>query len=83
MLFRSARLSRELDEIRQRGYATDDEEYLPGICCLAVPIRDADSRVVASVAVHAPSSRMRVDQAVDFLPQLRGAAEAISQTIDW
>lgn len=78
-----ARLSRELDEIRQRGYATDDEEYLPGICCLAVPIRDADSRVVASVAVHAPSSRMRVDQAVDFLPQLRGAAEAISQTIDW
>lgn len=77
------KLSRELDEIRSRGYATDNEEYLPGICCLAVPVRDSDSRVVASVAVHAPHSRMRVEQAVEFLPMLREAAEAISQTVDW
>jgi IclR family transcriptional regulator, acetate operon repressor len=78
-----AKLSRELDEIRQRGYATDNEEYLPGICCLAVPVRDSDSRVVATVAVHAPLSRMRIDQAIEFLPTLREAAEAIAQTIDW
>lgn len=77
------KLSRELDEIRARGYSTDNEEYLPGICCLAVPVRDADSRVVASVAVHAPQSRMQIEQAIEFLPTLREAAEAISQTIDW
>jgi IclR family transcriptional regulator, acetate operon repressor len=77
------KLSRELDEIRQRGYSCDNEEYLPGISCLAVPVRDSDSRVVAAVAVHAPTSRMTVEQALEFLPTLREAAESISQTIDW
>jgi len=33
--------------------------------------------------VHAPSARMRIDQAMEFLPELRQAADAIAQTIDW
>lgn len=78
-----AKLSKELEEIRARGYATDNEEYLPGICCIAVPVRDGDSRVVAAVAVHAPLARMRLDQAVEYLPMLRAGAESIAQTIDW
>ncbi len=78
-----AKLSRELEEIRSRGYAIDNEEYLAGICCLAVPVRDADSRVVAALAVHAPVARMRVDQALEFLPLLRQSAESMAQTMDW
>ncbi len=78
-----ARLARELDDIRARGYAIDNEEYLTGICCLAVPVKDAESRVVAALAVHAPVARMRVDQALEFLPLLRQSAEAIAQTVDW
>jgi DNA-binding IclR family transcriptional regulator len=78
-----SKLSRELEEIRARGYSTDNEEYLSGICCLAVPVKDADSRVVAAVAVHAPVTRMRLDQALEFLPLLRESADAIAQTIDW
>lgn len=77
------KLSRELEEVRARGYATDNEEYLPGICCLSVPVRDADSRVVAAVSVQAPVTRMRLDQAMEFLPLLKDAAESIAQTIDW
>lgn len=78
-----SKLSRELEEIRARGYSTDNEEYLSGIYCLAVPVKDADSRVVAAVAVHAPVTRMRLDQALEFLPLLRESADAIAQTIDW
>jgi IclR family acetate operon transcriptional repressor len=77
------RLAREFELVRTNGYAVDNEEYLPGICCLAVPVRDADGRVVAAVAVQAPTSRMTIEQSIEFLPQLRQAAEAISQTIDW
>ncbi len=76
-------LSRELDTIRSDGYSTDNEEYLTGICCLAVPVREADGRLVAALAVHAPASRMRVDQAKEFLPLLRQAADAVAQTVDW
>jgi len=78
-----SRLSREFEQIRANGYSVDNEEYLAGICCLAVPVRDSDGRVVAGVAVHAPATRMRLDQAMEFLPTLRQAADAISQTIDW
>ena len=76
-------LSRELETIRSVGYAVDNEEYLSGICCLAVPVRDADGRTVAGLAVHAPTSRLNIDQAMEFLPLLRRSAEAIAQTVDW
>jgi IclR family acetate operon transcriptional repressor len=82
-LIEPAALARELDAIRSDGYSTDNEEYLAGICCLAVPVRDTDGRLVAALAVHAPTSRMRVDQAREFLPLMRQAADAVAQTVDW
>ena len=78
-----ALLARELEAIRADAFSTDNEEYLTGICCLAVPVRDSDGRLVAALAVHAPSARMRLDQAKEFLPLLRQSADAIAQTIDW
>lgn len=77
------RLSNEFNAIRERGYSIDNEEYLPGICCVAVPVRNGDGKVVAGVAVHAPAARMRIEQGLEYLPQLRNAAEAMSATIDW
>jgi IclR family transcriptional regulator, acetate operon repressor len=61
----------------------DNEEYLAGICCLAVPVLNDQERVVAAVAVHGPVSRMSVTQAMEFLPTLKEAAEQIGQTLDW
>jgi IclR family transcriptional regulator, acetate operon repressor len=76
-------LEAEFIKIRRNGYAIDNEEYLAGICCLAVPVMNDQERVVATVAVHGPSARMNVTQAMEFLPTLREAAEQISQTLDW
>src|SRR5690606_5316535 len=47
----------ELESIRQRGHATDNEEYLPGMCSVAVPVRNAEGSVVAAISVHAPLER--------------------------
>ena len=77
------RMSNEFNAIRERGYSIDNEEYLPGICCIAVPVRNSEGKVVAGVAVHAPISRMRIEQGLEYLPQLRQAAEAMTATIDW
>jgi len=77
------RLSQELDRIRQQGYSTESEEYLPGICALAVPVHDADGRVAAAIAVHAPVSRLPIEAAIELLPELQSAAEAMAQTLDW
>src|SRR5882724_2554067 len=44
-------------EIRKRGYATDDGEYLEGVRCVAAPIRDRDDAVIGSIGISAPISR--------------------------
>jgi IclR family KDG regulon transcriptional repressor len=52
-------LHRELARVRQRGLSVDDEETVEGLCCFAVPVRGPAGRVVASMSVSGPKSRMR------------------------
>ena len=53
-----ALLARELDRIIDAGYAVDDEEYVLGVACVAVPVRLADGQAIAAVAVHAATARL-------------------------
>src|SRR5260370_42586830 len=41
-------------EIKKRGDATDDGEYLEGVRCVSAPIRDHDETVIGSIGVSAP-----------------------------
>lgn len=61
------RLFEELDEIRERGYATDDEERITGMRCVAAPIL-TDGRPIAAVSVSAPKSRLQGEQFRTDLP---------------
>lgn len=70
-------LRRELAEIRRRGYSEDNEEFLAGVCCLAVPVRARGGRVVAGLAVSAPSARFPLDNARGYLPDLQACAEEL------
>jgi DNA-binding IclR family transcriptional regulator len=74
-----ARLLRELAQIRRRDYAEDEEEFLAGVSCLAVPVRNGHGRVVAGLAVSAPSARFNLERARAHLADLRTAAEAIGR----
>ncbi len=76
------RFADELARVRRERVATDNEEYLAGLVCVAVPVVTADGRVVASVAVHAPVARMPLAAALDHLPSLRRAAAALGPTFD-
>ena len=69
--------------MRENGYAVDNGEFLHGISCLAVPVRNADDKVVAAVAMSAPDDRASVSQMMDCLPAMRSAAQALTATIDW
>ncbi len=50
-----AALERELARIREQGYATDLEEFLPGVCCLSAPLDGGASPFVFSLS--APTER--------------------------
>ncbi|WP_436926183.1 IclR family transcriptional regulator [Halosimplex amylolyticum] len=62
-------LRAELDAIREQGYATDDEERLEGIRCVAAPIRTTGDEVVGAVSVSGIKSRMRGDHFRERVPQ--------------
>jgi IclR family acetate operon transcriptional repressor len=70
----------ELARIRKSRFATDNEEFHAGLVCVAVPTRSPAGRPCAAVAVHAPVSRMPLERALEYLPLLRKAAEAMEGT---
>jgi DNA-binding IclR family transcriptional regulator len=78
-----ARLGPELEKVRRQGYALDQEEYIAGIIGVSVPVRDGDGKVVAAVAVQTTNSRLQIDEALAFLPQLKQAAGQLAQTVNW
>jgi DNA-binding IclR family transcriptional regulator len=71
-------LEAEFTRIRAERYALDDEEYLPGLVCVAVLVPAGDGRSNMCVAVQAPVMRLSAEAAPDLLPPLRRAAEAIA-----
>ena len=53
-----AGLKKELEMIREKGYAIDDEERETGLVCLGVPILQ-NGYAVASISMSGPTTRMK------------------------
>jgi DNA-binding IclR family transcriptional regulator len=53
-----AKLERELDSARRRGYAFDHQEMRIGVSRVAAPVYDYSGKVVACLAVAGPSFRI-------------------------
>jgi DNA-binding IclR family transcriptional regulator len=73
-------LESELDRIVSAGYAVDNEEYILGVACVAVPVRNRHEEVIAAIAVQAATARLPLMRAIEFLPRLRAAAAEIGST---
>ena len=68
------RLYQVLEEIRQRGYALDDEENEMGVRCIAAAVPDYRGRPVYAFSISAPASRMtdeRIPQLAEYVLQTR------------
>jgi IclR family transcriptional regulator, acetate operon repressor len=73
-------LESELDRIVSAGYAVDNEEYVLGVACVAVAVRNRHGDVVAAVAVQGATARLPLMRAVEFVPRLQAAAAQIGAT---
>jgi len=74
---------RELALIRHRGYSEDNEEFLPGVCCISVPVRDRHGVVVAGLAMMAPQASFPLVKARQHLSDFKDCANAISAELGW
>ncbi|HEV7718470.1 MAG TPA: IclR family transcriptional regulator C-terminal domain-containing protein [Arsenicitalea sp.] len=59
----------DLAEIRQRGFAIDNEEFSLGLRCIAAPIFDETGAVHAAVSLAGPASRI-TESRIDVLGEM-------------
>lgn len=77
----SAAYRAELAATRQRGYATDFEEFYDSVKGVAAPIFDTRGTVVASVAIAGPAFRMADERMADLGGKCVEVAREISRRL--
>ncbi len=62
-----ARLEQELKQVRELGYARDNEELELGVRCMAAGIRDDSGRLIAGLSISAPADRLQEEWLEELL----------------
>jgi len=73
----AAAVEANLLEARRNGFASDDEEFSPGVRCVAAPIRRTDGSAVAAVGLSGPSVRVDARRLNDLGRMLRDRCRAV------
>jgi IclR family acetate operon transcriptional repressor len=71
----------EIETIRARGWAVDDEEGTPGMRCVAAPIFNQLGEAVAGISVSGPAFRVTPPRDAEYGALVHAAAEEITGTI--
>ena len=76
------RILSELNQVRKSKIGVDDQEFMPGLIGIAVPVFDSRGRVCATVSMHAPTVRWTLEAVLKTAPVLTAAASDIAHTLD-
>ncbi|NPA54460.1 MAG: IclR family transcriptional regulator [Aquificae bacterium] len=79
------KLLKHLEEVKQNGFAIDDEEWEDEVRCLSVPVRDYTGKVAAGITLSAPSYRIPKEKLInevkeDFLQKVKELSERLGYT---
>ena len=72
-------LEKELDSVRARGIAQDNEELEIGVRCVAAGVHDDTGRLVAGLSISAPADRLEPG----WSERVRETAETISRALGY
>ena len=73
----------ELEKIKQRGYALDDEECELGARCLSAGIKDYTGEYVAGISVSGPTTRMTMEYIEQIKDVVIETADKISRELSY
>lgn len=74
-------LHRELDGVRARGYAVDDEENEATIRCIAVPVSNASGQLLGGLSVSTVTFTTTCEELATFADPLIKAAATVAQVL--
>lgn len=78
-----AALNAELAQIRQQGYALDNEEREEGLHCIGAPIFDYTGAAVATLSVSWPGFRYERGDETDKIEKVKAGAARISTILGY
>jgi IclR family KDG regulon transcriptional repressor len=71
----------EIANVRKVGIAYDNEEYAPGLCCIAAPVRDFSSRTIAAISLSMMKHRMTAERKAIFKEALLRTSVELSEKL--
>ncbi|GAA6194057.1 IclR family transcriptional regulator [Phaeobacter gallaeciensis] len=74
-------LMTELAETRERGFATDNQEFMEGMAAVAVPICDDHGRLLTTLSIHAPILRHDLDDLTLSIDTVRAGAKRLEEIV--
>jgi DNA-binding IclR family transcriptional regulator len=76
-------LLRELETVRDQGYAVAADELEVGLTALAAPVRSAHGDVIASISLSGQTFRLPTKRVGDLVPLVVAAGEEVSRRLGW
>jgi DNA-binding IclR family transcriptional regulator len=73
------KLKREIKTTVSRGFSLDNEEFNPGVRCLAAPVYSSDGAVVAAIGITASTVRFTEDRVPEIARVVQSAAAELSE----
>ena len=77
------RLRKELERVRERGYAVDNEEHDLGVRCVAAAVWDRGGRAIASLSISGPATRITADAVPRLAERVKEAAAKLSMQLGY
>lgn len=74
-------LRAHLRTVQTLGYAVDDGEFRSDMCCVAVPVRDHQGRIVAAISVSEGAAQSGPERQAVLRDELTAAAAAIGRKL--
>lgn len=74
-------LRKELESVRERGFATSFAERVDGVFTVAVPVFDYRGSATAALSVTGPAGRLSEERLLEFAPHAQMAAKNLSSML--
>ena len=76
-------LRHHVDKVRNQNYALDDEEYNPGVRCIAVPVFDYRNRCIAAIGISGPTSRLPLENIANVVKIVQEIGQTLSAQLSF
>lgn len=77
------RMQETLEEVRQNGYALDDEENEKGVRCIAACLRSYQNEVKYAFSISGPTSRMTRERVQELAKDVRRVQKELSKELGY